>query len=113
MEKQVFVRRERERWGLTQEELATLLGLSRSSLSRVEAGIGVPDLPTAFGLQVIFGKSAHRLFPGLYTDVEERVMRQGTRLDGLCTRLRTGAALLKQRLLSQMVGRVRNGFNCA
>lgn len=73
-----YVRTERRRWALTQGELAHLLGFEhRSSVSRIERGQVIPEFETALALQVIFGVAPSDLFPKIFDEIEERVMRQG------------------------------------
>ena len=59
--------------GLTQERLALLAGLSRSTVSRVETGIEVPSLRTVRRLAAVLDWPAADLFP---LDDRERRARQ-------------------------------------
>lgn len=61
-----YLRRERRKWGLTQEELAHLVGLkSRASISRIEHGQCPPTAHELLAFQLIFGMTALQLFPQL------------------------------------------------
>lgn len=71
------VRTQRRRWALTQREVAVLLGFeSRTSVSRIEQGKHVPNLETALALEVIFGVAPREMFPQVFGEIEEQVMRQ-------------------------------------
>jgi DNA-binding XRE family transcriptional regulator len=53
----------RKSWALTQEELAQLLGMTRSNLSRLEVAAKTHTLDTALLLQALFGESVSEIFP--------------------------------------------------
>lgn len=57
----VAVRRERERLGLTASDLAKRAGLSKSTLSQLEAGNGNPSIETLWGLAGVLGVPVSRL----------------------------------------------------
>ncbi len=62
---------------LNQQELAYLLGKKNaSSISRFELGKRDPSLDAAFACQVLFDISPSELFPKLFTEVEDAVMRR-------------------------------------
>ena len=81
MRNRTFVRAQRKHWALSQTELARLLNRSPARLSRYESGEDPPDLETALALQVVFGVPPRRIFPSLYTTLEEAVMRRAAELD--------------------------------
>lgn len=71
-----YVRTLRRRWALTQKEVAALLGFeSRSVVSRIERGERVPGLESALALEVLFGVAPKAMFPHMYAETEEMVMR--------------------------------------
>jgi transcriptional regulator with XRE-family HTH domain len=71
----------RRRGALTEPELASLLGWrSGSVVSRLERYKRHPSLKAAFAFQVIFGVGTAELFPALYAEVEEAVMRRAYEL---------------------------------
>jgi transcriptional regulator with XRE-family HTH domain len=96
----------RRRWALTQRELShLLLGISKSAVSRYEAGTCFPPLKIVVALEVVFGLSPKSLYPHLYAEVEDGVMRQAAdfsvRLEGA-----TGTrAEIKQQLLADIIDR--------
>jgi DNA-binding XRE family transcriptional regulator len=105
MAHRTHVRRNRKHWALSQDELALLLDLSQSVVSRCEAGHQVPDIETALGLQVIFGRAPRALFPDLYRRVEEAVIRQATQLDRAMSKGGDRFVERKRALLSDMIER--------
>lgn len=67
----------RQRHGLTEEELAFLIDYgSRNSISLVETGDRVPRLEGVMALQIVFGMASRELFPELYDQVQDAVMRR-------------------------------------
>lgn len=52
----------RKSWALTQDELALLLGMTRSNLSRLELG-ATSTLETALTLKALFGLGVSTIFP--------------------------------------------------
>jgi transcriptional regulator with XRE-family HTH domain len=72
-----YLRSYRLRWGLTQAELAYLAGLkSGSVVSRIERQKRQPGLMVALAFQVVFGAAPLELFPGIYSEIEDAVMRR-------------------------------------
>jgi transcriptional regulator with XRE-family HTH domain len=70
----------RMRSGLTQKELAGLLGFRTDvPVCRHETSKSIPDLQTALGYEIIFGVSLQSQFPALYRSleplIEERIAR--------------------------------------
>jgi putative transcriptional regulator len=56
------VRERRLRQGLTQEELARAVGVSRQSINAIERGRYTPSLPLALRFAQVFGCSSDDLF---------------------------------------------------
>ena len=66
----------RRSWGLTQRELAGLLGgRSPTHIARIEAGKRPPTTELALACQVIFGVPPETMFPREYAEIEERTMQ--------------------------------------
>lgn len=53
----------RKKWALTQDELASLLGMTRSNLSRLEITASCHTLDTALTLHALFGLAIPEIFP--------------------------------------------------
>lgn len=57
------VRKYRKAMGMTQEELSEAVGVSNTTISAVEKGIGAPSLWTAVAIAGVFGKTLDALIP--------------------------------------------------
>ena len=97
-----YVRRNRRQWSLSQEELARLLGISQTRVSRCESSEVAPEIEIALGLQVIFGRSPRALFPGLYGRIEEAVMAMAAEMDRQLEGKKDRISLRKRELLAHM-----------
>ena len=76
------LRTHRRTWGLSQRELADLLGMeSRAHVSRIERGKRSPTLETALACSTLFGVSLGVLFPQLAIVSGERLRERISRLD--------------------------------
>jgi transcriptional regulator with XRE-family HTH domain len=69
-----YIRRERRSWGLSQQDLAVLLGIkSRSQISALEQGTVRPTALQLVMLQCIFGLTPRQLFPQLDEEARAHV----------------------------------------
>lgn len=76
-----YLRTLRRRWGLTQKELAFLIGASGGGhVSRLEQLKRFPSLAAAIACLVIFDTSPYQLFPGLFEDIEGAVLERAAEL---------------------------------
>jgi DNA-binding XRE family transcriptional regulator len=76
-----YLRTFRRRWGLTQTELAFLIGVKSNTLvSRFEELKRTPNLTVAFACEIIFGASPVELFPGLFDDAQDAVYLRANEL---------------------------------
>jgi DNA-binding XRE family transcriptional regulator len=92
-----YLRTHRRLWGLTQKELATLIGsVSSAQISRLENSKRAPRIECALACQVIFGIPPSAMFPYAYASVEEEVMRNIYRKD-LALQNTTSLAGLRKR----------------
>jgi transcriptional regulator with XRE-family HTH domain len=70
-----YLRSYRLRWGLSQRDLAYLLGWKTEGvISRLEKKQRPPSARVVIGCYVIFGTRAAELFPGIFKGVEADVM---------------------------------------
>lgn len=77
-----YLRTHRRNWGLTQKELAELIGTVRAAqVSRYETDKRAPKLEVALACQVIFGVPPATMFPDTFTLIEEEVIRNMHRMD--------------------------------
>jgi transcriptional regulator with XRE-family HTH domain len=76
-----YLRSYRRRWGLTQDELAVLLGCKTGAvISRLERHSRQPSLEAAYALEVLFGTAPIELFPGLHAKVKKNVIARAREL---------------------------------
>ncbi len=69
-----YLRANRKRLALSQEEVAFLLGTeSGTKVCRYEQSVRMPNLETALAYEVICKRSVSELFPGLYQKAEQKV----------------------------------------
>jgi len=101
-----YMRTHRRQWGLTQKELAHLLGAkSGTQISRYEHLLRRPKLYIALACQVIFGALPHKIFPKLFSEVEEGVMQRASQLYRKLQGGTTQATKRKLALLQKLLGR--------
>ena len=76
-----YLRPYRRRWGFTQRELAFLIGVKNGTVvSRLEGLKKAPRLVWAVACAVVFDTRALEIFPGLFLQVHEDVLRRATEL---------------------------------
>jgi transcriptional regulator with XRE-family HTH domain len=95
----------RKRWAMPQRELAHLVGVSRTVISRYENGALSPSARGILALEAIFGRSGRQLFPHAYADVQDEVMRRAAKLDRTLSGRADKASERKRQLLSEMAKR--------
>ena len=79
--------------------------MSSSVISRYENGALSPSARGILALEVVFGRSGRQLFPHVYTDVQDEVMRRAARLDRMLARKADKVSERKRELFSEMVRR--------
>src|ERR1039458_3722744 len=67
------VRSHRKRAGLSQKDLARIVGLAEARISYQERFGIVPPLAVALSYEAVFGVAVRDLYPRLYEDVQQRV----------------------------------------
>jgi transcriptional regulator with XRE-family HTH domain len=76
----------RKQHGLSQKQLAALVGQDRTMISMYERGRVLPTLTSAGMFQVLFGLSVAEIFPELFRQLEQELeakrQRVGRRLMG-------------------------------
>ncbi len=93
----------RKQWGLSQPELAHLLGISTSALCKVETLARRPSAQFLLGAEIVFGHAACETFPGIYGAAEREIVARARALhDALA---HDGAARQKLRLLAEIIER--------
>jgi DNA-binding XRE family transcriptional regulator len=97
---------QRKRWKLSKAELAQLLGYRyRSAVHHAEKDVRPATIKFALGCEIVFGKAARDLFPALFADIEDAVMRRAAKFDEKLRGSRTKSAATKRELLRSMVER--------
>ena len=72
-----YLRSHRKRAGLSQDEVAYLLGCrDGTKVSRYERRTRVPNLETALACEVLFGAAGRELFAGMYEKVSEDIHKR-------------------------------------
>jgi len=103
-----YLRTLRLQWGLSQIELAHLLGISDSLLSKVESGARQPTARVILPTEILFGLAGEEIFPGAYRAIEKDLADRGRKLR-MRLKLRSDwGAEEKKRLLKAMVKRVEH-----
>ena len=100
-----YLRTLRMRSGLTQPELASLLGITESALSKFETLARAPTKNLILGIEVIFGQTDRETFPALYAHVERNVMRRAAVLSSALEQRRDAASVLKRQFIAEMIAR--------
>jgi transcriptional regulator with XRE-family HTH domain len=93
------------RRGLTQPELASLLGVTESALSKFETQALAPTKNLILGMEVIFGKSACEVFPALYAQTERNIMRRAAAFSERLQDMPDEVSVQKRQFLSEMIER--------
>ncbi|MDC0358591.1 helix-turn-helix domain-containing protein [Oligoflexia bacterium] len=94
---------------LNQKELAYLLGRKNASfISRFEHRKRHPDLEAAFACQVLFGILPSELFPKLFADVEDSVIRRAYKLHERLSQHRAPTTKAKLKLLKGILARAKD-----
>jgi len=66
----------RLQWGLSQPELADLLSISPSLLSKVESLDRRPTAHVILGASVVFGLQGREIFPTAFREIEDEVIER-------------------------------------
>ena len=104
-----YLRRERRKWGLTQRELARLVGIkSRAQISMLEHGHATPTAEQLLAFQALFGMTTAQLFPQLAEDAHEIVLRHSQAMIEAAGTDATLRAQRKNTLLRQTLSRAVN-----
>ncbi len=90
---------------LSQTELAQLLGVSVSLISRYEDLSRPPSIELVLGAEVVFGVPPRAAFAALYEDIETQVMARAIELYNRLEGRTDLSSAEKLRLLSEMIER--------
>jgi DNA-binding XRE family transcriptional regulator len=95
----------RKSWALSQEELGLLLGLSRSSISRMECAATDFSISAAFSLGTLFNTDIAGIFPGHLSKAHDLLTDRLAKFSVLLEGAEGLAADRKRELLSDFTGR--------
>jgi len=95
----------RKRSGLSQSDLAMLLGIDGSALCKFESLSRRPTIELAVGVEVIFGHPTKEVFPAFYGEIEKAVVDRACRLRGRYTARPKPATSTKLRTLDEIIAR--------
>ena len=95
----------RKQWGLSQPDLAALIGVTASALSRFENLSRRPTVELIIGTEVIFGQGARDVFPALYHEVERTILKRACDLQKQLERSNDPARAEKLHLLAEIIER--------
>lgn len=101
-----YLRTLRLQWGLSQSELANLLGISASLLSKVESLTRRPTARVILPAEIVFGLGPDEIFPGAYRGIEKDVGQRARALRQQLKHRSDWAALEKSRQLKAMLRRI-------
>ena len=92
-------------WGLTQPELASLLGITESALSKFETQALAPTKSLILAVEVVFGRGARQAFPALYAQTELTIMRRAAAFSARLEGRSDAASKKKLKLIADMIAR--------
>ncbi len=100
----------RRRWRLQQSDLAFLVDLAvPSAISRYEKTGRTPPTELLIAFEVVFGCCGHELFPALYDEIADQVMRRAKQMFEDIEGLDDEATEAKRALLLRMVSSYSGG----
>jgi len=102
------MRTHRRRWGLTQKDLARLLGVSSSQVSKWERLERKPKLSIVFAYQALFEALPHELLPDLYGLSRTKVCLEARRLHEEIDGVDTRSTRRKRKLLTRILETARD-----
>ena len=108
MKKINYLRSCRRQAGLSQSDITTLIGKkSISTVSKMEDGVLIPDLKTAFYLSLIYSKNIHDIFAKLHQESSYEVLRK---VDDLESKLdcQSPKSNHKRKFLGGVVSSIKN-----
>jgi transcriptional regulator with XRE-family HTH domain len=99
-----YLQTERLRSGFSQRELAELLGVSKSALTKAE-GTGPPSRKLLVMTEMVFGSSQRELYPDLYAQLERRLLVRALTMDDRLIGTDNPVARRKRAFLGELIKR--------
>ena len=102
-----FVRAHRRRWGLSQAELALLLGMASSTtVSRIERSVRTPTTAVMVACCILFNIPAPDLFGSVHEEIEEIVGTAAKNLYDALEGKEDGQSVRKRKFLEEVLARL-------
>ena len=102
-----YVRSHRRRWGLTQRELALLVGLATATaISKIEKSKRAPTAATIIACGIVFGIPPDEIFPSLHEEIEQAVLASAAMLRDQLLGQTDALSVRKCALLDQILARI-------
>lgn len=102
-----YIAKWRKGSGLSQYDVAALIGVSQSSISRYEQGERPPPLTVALGLYIVFGVEPDECYPDLYAELLDHAVAVGLEIDLALEGKTDPVSRQKRRTLAAMIKRAR------
>jgi transcriptional regulator with XRE-family HTH domain len=101
----IYLRTYRKKFGLTQREAALLVGMETGQIiSRHESKARIPSFKTVVAYQIVFDVPLRALFPEIYQEVEELVLKRALDLKAHLERRKENPRTVhKLRRLEEMI----------
>src|SRR5580704_2405433 len=103
----IYLKPLRVQRGLSQPELAHLLGISASLLSKVESLKRRPTARVILPAEIVFGLAAREIFPGTYTAIERQIAQRARLLRSRLKHRSDLASVEKRRTFKQLGKRLK------
>jgi transcriptional regulator with XRE-family HTH domain len=100
-----YLHKLRKQWGLSQPDIASLLGITGSALSRFENRSRRPNARLIAGAEVLFGHGVKDVFPAFYRDIERAIVNRARRQHDRLESKADPASREKLRFLNEIIER--------
>lgn len=106
-----YLRTERLRSGLSQRELADVLGMSRSAITKMESA-RAPTLHLVLAAEIVFGRAARDFIPGFYAALQDDILLRAVALEFRLSDRSDPVSLRKRAYLGALINRLQfNDFS--
>ena len=101
-----YLRTERMSAGLSQRELGELLGLSRSSISKMENEQS-PTMTLMIAIEIVFHHPAREMFPDMFYAIEHGILMRALVMECRLSNHHDAVSLRKRAHLSALINRLQ------
>ena len=106
-----YLRTERLRSGLSQRELAQVLGMSRSAIAKME-GARRPSLHLVLAAEIAFGRAPRDFIPGFYEALQDEILLRAVALEFELGDRSDAVSMRKRAYLGALINRLQfNDFH--